>query len=96
MSLLKMISSPYSVLCKLRVWCRYTLHFGKSVREFFGSAIKLFTFEIRWAVMSVSVNVESILLVFVQQRYLGSTMKGKIGLSLNFYFSEETFLRASS
>ena len=33
MALLKMISSPYSVLRNLRVCCHYTLHFGNSVHE---------------------------------------------------------------
>ena len=67
-----MTSSLYSVLRKLRVCCRYTLHFVHSVHEISGFTIKFFTFDIRWAVMSVSVNVEGLLLVFVQQRYFGS------------------------
>ena len=53
MSLLKMIFSPYSVLRNLRVICHYKLHFGNSVHEVSGSDIKLFTFEIRLAEMSV-------------------------------------------
>ena len=84
MSLLKMISSPYSVLHNLRV------------HKVSGSVIKFITFEIRWAVMSFSVNVEGLLLVFIQKRYLGSITKGKVGLSLNFYFGDQTFLRVSS
>ena len=39
-----------------------------------------FTFEIRWAEMSVWENVQGRLLGFVLQRYLGSIMKGKIGV----------------
>ena len=95
MSLLKMIFSPYNVLRKIRVCCHYTLHFGISVHEVSGSTIKFFTFEIRWAEMSVWENVKGLLLVFVWQRYLGSIMKGKEGLFLN-YFDEQTFLRVSS
>ena len=33
---------------------------------------------------------------FLFGRYFGSIMKGKVGLSLNFYFGEQTFLRVSS
>lgn len=40
-SLWKMFSSPYSVLRNLRVCCRYTWHFGNSVHEVSGSAIKI-------------------------------------------------------
>ena len=46
--------------------------------------------------MSVSMNVEGLPLVFVQQRYLRSIMTGKVGLSLNFDFGEQTLLRVSS
>lgn len=90
MSLWKMTSSLYSVLRKLRVCCRYTLHFVHSVHEISGFTIKFFTFDIRWAVMSVSVNFEGLLLVFVQQRYYGLKMKRRVGLPLNFYFGEQT------
>ena len=79
----------------LRVCCHYTLHFGYSVHEVSGSAIKFLTFQTRWAEMSVWENVEGLLLFFIWRRYLGS-MKGKVGLSLNFYFDEQTFLRVSS
>ena len=66
---LKMISSPYSMLCKLRVFCHYKLHFGTRIHELSGSAIKVFTFEIQWAEMSVWVNVEAFLPIFVWSRY---------------------------
>ena len=42
--------------------------------------------------MSVSVNVEGLLLVFVQQRYLRSIMTGKVGLSVRY--SVQNRLRA--
>ena len=42
MSLLKMISSPYSILRNLRVCCHYTLHLGNSL-QVSGCSIKLFT-----------------------------------------------------
>ena len=73
----------------------YTLRCN-SVREIFGSAIKFFTLEIRWADMSVGEEVEARLLFFVQKRHLVSIVKGKLGLSLNFYFGEQTFVRVSS
>ena len=43
----------------------YTLRCN-SVREIFGSAIKFFTLEIRWADMSVGEEVEARLLFFVR------------------------------
>ena len=60
MSLLRMISSPYNVLRNLMDFCHNTLHFGNSIHEVSGSAIKLFTFEIRWAERSVWENVEGL------------------------------------
>ena len=89
---MQIISSPYSVPCNLRVCCRYTLQFFNGVNEVSVSVFKFFTFEIRWAVISVSVNVEG--LVFVQQRYLESIMKGYVSFSLKI--GEQTFLHVSS
>ena len=71
----------------VRVCCHYTLHFGNSVHEVCGSDFLHARFDgLIWE------NVEGLLFVFVWQRYLGSIMKGNVGLSLNFYFSEQTLI----